>query len=141
MNVQHFRLAEVLQQKNRPDSCPKDRAHESPSFSAGSLSKRQVGSVADKCKICLCEGVTDPKRFLTACEHRSNFCASCLYSYTVCRANQFQEVTCPEIGCKEKIDLNLNFYSELPESIKVKVKKVQQFYAALSDPFAQICPG
>lgn len=74
------------------------------------------------------------------CEHKFNFCESCLHHYVIYKVKNFEEVMCPRDGCPASLDMNTNFFKGLPADIQKNYKKVHQFYLTSKDPDLRLCP-
>lgn len=74
------------------------------------------------------------------CDHKFNFCESCLHHYVIYKVNNFEEVHCPHEGCPATIDIATTFFNNLPADIQRKYKKIHQFYQVSNDPDLRLCP-
>ena len=74
------------------------------------------------------------------CEHKFNFCESCLHHYVIYKVKNFEEVNCPRDGCPKTLDMNTQFFKNLPADIQRNYKKINQFQMITKDPEAKLCP-
>ena len=70
----------------------------------GSVIRSKIKNAKDKLnniKSCdICEGEIPKENiqkqiYLCECEHKKNFCESCLHHYVIFKVNNFEEVLCP----------------------------------------------
>ena len=99
-----------------------------------------VISTLFECQICLKEFKETSNLFITQCEHRLNYCESCLHEYTIYMVSQFQEVPCPDMECGELIDTKGKFFKELPIKIQESYLQLHNFYSTVNDPLCKMCP-
>lgn len=94
----------------------------------------------------ICEGQIKKHRkksmqvYISNCEHKMNFCESCLHHYTIYKVKSFEEVMCPHEGCPATIDTKTNFFKNLPLDIQKNYKKIHQFYITSKDSDLRLCP-
>lgn len=80
-------------------------------------------------RVCMCN-----------CEHRDNFCESCLHHYVIYKVKSFEEVFCPYEGCPALLDMNTHFFHNLPLDIQKNYKKIHQFSLVTQNPELKLCP-
>ena len=74
------------------------------------------------------------------CEHKLNFCESCLHHYVIYKVKNFEEVNCPSDGCPRTLDMDTRFFRNLPADIQRNYKKIHQFQVVSQDPETKLCP-
>ena len=74
------------------------------------------------------------------CEHKLNFCESCLHHYVIYKVKNFEEVKCPSDGCPRTLDMDTRFFRNLPADIQRNYKKIHQFQVVSQDPETKLCP-
>ena len=82
----------------------------------------------------------DRKLYLTNCEHKENFCESCLHHYAIYKIKTFEEVHCPREDCSALIDTTAEFFKQLPADVQKSYRKLHQFYITANDPNVKLCP-
>lgn len=103
--------------------------------------KHMIQEVSN-CTICLIEIERSQKQLtLCDCEHNTEFCESCLHHYVIYKVSRYEEVFCPHDGCQVLIDVDGDFYRQLPAQIQKNYKKIHQFYVTANDPTKKLCPS
>ena len=74
------------------------------------------------------------------CEHKFNFCESCLHHYVIYKVKTFEEVHCPHEGCPAMLDISSRFFQQLPIDVQKSYKKIVQFYTVAKNPDTKMCP-
>jgi hypothetical protein len=83
---------------------------------------------------------TDRRLTLSECEHKANFCESCLHHYAIYKVNMYEEVFCPHEGCNALINTKGDFFKQLSTDIQKNYRKVHQFFVTSKDPSKKLCP-
>jgi hypothetical protein len=74
------------------------------------------------------------------CEHKFNFCESCLHHYVIYKVKIFEEARCPREDCPALLDMTTDFFKQLPADIQRSYRRMHQFYQTASDPNVKLCP-
>lgn len=94
------------------------------------------------CEICDSDMKKSDKQLtMCDCEHKFNFCESCLHHYVIYKVKMFEEVYCPREGCEVLLNMNGDFFKQLPADIQRNYKKLHQFYVTSKDPSKKLCPS
>jgi hypothetical protein len=78
--------------------------------------------------------------YMCNCDHKFNFCESCLHHYVIYKVKIFEEVRCPREDCNALMDVTSDFFKQLPADIQKSYRKLQQFNLAANDPNTKLCP-
>jgi hypothetical protein len=81
------------------------------------------------CEVCETEiKKSETQLWMCNCEHRFNFCESCLHHYVIYKVKIFEEVRCPREECPALIDTTSNFFKQLPADVQKRYTRLHLFY-------------
>jgi hypothetical protein len=140
-------LREMMSERrsvNQPEGEPEPKKSRVGLAIRGSL-KRATEKLKDvrHCEICegeISRAENGKEVFMCNCEHKRNFCESCLHHYVIYKVRTFEEVHCPHDGCSAKLEPSSDFFKALPLDIQKNYKKIYQFFMISKDPNLKICP-
>lgn len=135
-----------MQDSKSPRSSQDDPMKSKIGQSFRSSINRAVNYMKDITYCHICEGEMKKHKdkhqriIMCNCEHKNNFCESCLHHYVIYKVKSFEEVYCPSEGCPALLDTNMAFFHSLPLDIQKNYKKIHQFSLVTQNPDLKLCP-
>jgi hypothetical protein len=109
----------------------------------GSLFRSKIKEMRNvmTCEICDSEMKrSEEQPWMCNCEHRLNFCESCLHHYVIYKVKIFEEVRCPREECPALLDTDSLLFKQLPADVQRNYRRMHQFYITANDPTVKLCP-